>query len=147
VRVGSTFDMPAGQAAVSRRLVLFLIKPVHTIAFAVIAGAILLVFAGGWRGQPGRWTALPAGVALAGAAIYAGNGFVCPLTPLAERCGARRGSVTDIFLPDWFARNLTWISSSILAVGFGPNLRAMRRGARVAQATADQASTDGTTRP
>ncbi len=127
---------------VPRRLLLFLIKLVHTIAFAVIAGAIAQVFVDGCRGRPSRRTAAATGVALAESAVYAGNGFVCPLTPLAERYGARRGSVTDIFLPDWFARNLTWISSSILIVGVGLNLRAMRRAAR-----SGQAPVEGMTRP
>jgi len=31
--------------------------------------------------------------------IFAGNGFRCPLTRIAERLGAERGSVTDIYLP------------------------------------------------
>jgi hypothetical protein len=38
--------------------------------------------------------------------VFAGNGFRCPLTQVAERLGAERGSVTDIYLPRWFARNL-----------------------------------------
>jgi hypothetical protein len=35
---------------------------------------------------------------------FAANGFRCPLTDLAESQGAARGSVTDIYLPAWFAR-------------------------------------------
>ena len=38
--------------------------------------------------------------------VFAANGFRCPLTQVAERVGAERGSVTDIYLPRWFARNL-----------------------------------------
>jgi hypothetical protein len=38
--------------------------------------------------------------------VYAGNGFRCPLTGLAEELGAKRGSVTDIFLPKWLASNI-----------------------------------------
>ena len=30
----------------------------------------------------------------------------CPLTTLAEKSGAEKGSVTDIFLPPWIARNV-----------------------------------------
>jgi hypothetical protein len=30
----------------------------------------------------------------------------CPFTDLAERYGAEKGSVTDIFLPDIIARNI-----------------------------------------
>lgn len=121
-------DVPLARYA---RPILFAIKTVHTVAFAVIAASILLVFADGIRGRPRRRTGTALGIALAECAVFAGNGFVCPLTPLAERYGARRGSVTDIFLPDWFARNLTWISSSILVAGIALNVRALRRRGRV----------------
>ena len=46
----------------------------------------------------------------------------------AERHGAQRGSVSDIFLPDVVAENLTWSASTILVIGIGLNARAMRRG-------------------
>lgn len=110
-----------------RRVLLFLIKAVHTAAFFVIAGSIILILVDGLRAQPRRRTGIAAAVALAECGIFAANGFVCPLTPLAERYGAERGSVTDIFLPDAVARNLTWSSSLILVTGLGLNLRALRR--------------------
>jgi len=31
------------------------------------------------------------------------NDYRCPLTTLAEKYGAEKGSVTDIFLPAWIA--------------------------------------------
>ncbi|MET4095597.1 hypothetical protein ABIB51_002536 [Arthrobacter sp. UYCu712] len=34
------------------------------------------------------------------------RGFRCPLTALARDLGDATGSVTDIYLPKWFARNL-----------------------------------------
>jgi hypothetical protein len=34
------------------------------------------------------------------------NGCECPLTTLAEKCGAERGSVSDLFMPPVLARNL-----------------------------------------
>ncbi|HEY7735283.1 MAG TPA: hypothetical protein VH813_00665 [Candidatus Limnocylindrales bacterium] len=102
------------------------VKTAHTVAFAAIATSGLTVFADGLRGIPSRRTAVAAGISLAECAVFAGNGFVCPLTPLAERYGARKGSVSDIFLPDWLARNLTWIGSSILIAGLALNLRALR---------------------
>ena len=117
----------------ARRLMLFAIKSVHSIAFLVIASAIVVVLVDGLRGRPRRRTGLSAGIALAECAVFAGNGFVCPLTPVAERYGAERGSVSDIFLPDWLARNLTWISGSMLIAGLVLNgwgiLRPARPGA------------------
>jgi hypothetical protein len=34
------------------------------------------------------------------------NKYRCPLTTLAEKYGAEKGSVTDIFLPAWIARHV-----------------------------------------
>jgi hypothetical protein len=109
-----------------QRLLLVLIKGIHTVAFLVIAGSILVVFADGARGRPTRRTGVAAAIALGECAVFAANGFVCPLTPLAERYGAARGSVTDIFLPGVIARNLTWIATPILVAGLVLNARALR---------------------
>jgi hypothetical protein len=109
----------------ARRFMLFAIKSIHSIAFLVIASSIVVVLVDGLRGRPRRRTGLSAGIALAECAVFAGNGFVCPLTPVAERYGAERGSVSDIFLPDWLARNLTWISGSMLVAGLVLNGRTL----------------------
>ena len=39
------------------------------------------------------------------------NHMRCPLTTLAEKLGAEKGSVTDIFLPQWMARNVFRVST------------------------------------
>lgn len=110
-----------------RAIALFLIKTVHTIAFLVIGSCLVLVFVDGVRGRPSRRTAVAASIALAECAVYAGNGFTCPLTPVAVSLGDERGSVSDIFLPDWFAARLPVISSTVLVTGLLLDLRAMRR--------------------
>jgi hypothetical protein len=46
--------------------------------------------------------------------VFAGNGCRCPLTGLAERCGAQHGSVTGIYLPRWFAHNMPAIHAPLL---------------------------------
>ena len=115
-----------------QRIALASIKAIHTAAFFVIATCGLLVFFDGLRGRPSRRTTGALAVSLAEVAVFVGNGFVCPLTPLAERYGARRGSVSDIFLPDVVARNLTWSSSIMLAIGIALNVRALRRRGRAA---------------
>src|SRR4030067_2498118 len=43
------------------------------------------------------------------------NKWQCPLTTLAERHGAEKGSVADIFMPGIIARNLFKWSPSIFA--------------------------------
>jgi hypothetical protein len=46
----------------------------------------------------------------------AASGWTCPLTILAERRGAMRGSVADIFLPKWFADRIFPICGSLYAL-------------------------------
>ena len=40
----------------------------------------------------------------------------CPLTSLAIKYGAEKGSVTDTFLPKWIARNFFHISTIVFAI-------------------------------
>ena len=110
-----------------RRLALAGVKSFHTAAFAVIAGAIGVIAVDGLRGRPSARTGVAAAIALTECAVFAANGFVCPLTPMAERLGAERGSVSDIFLPDIGARNLTPIATPILVAGLFLNGRAVWR--------------------
>lgn len=107
-------------------MLLFGVKGIHTVAFGIIAGAIAVIFGDGLRARPARRTGVAAAIALTECAVYAANGFVCPLTPVAERLGAQRGSVSDIFLPDVVARNLTWIATPILVAGLAMNAAALR---------------------
>jgi hypothetical protein len=109
----------------SRNGALAAIKAAHTAIFVSIAGLIAVFVWDGVRQQPRRRTAVALGVILAESAIYASNNQVCPLTPLAEELGAERGSVADIFLPDWFSRRIPLVSGGALLVGLGLNARAL----------------------
>jgi hypothetical protein len=60
-------------------------------------------------------------------AVFVGNGFTCPLPPVAERLGAERGSVADIYLP-WFARRLPVIAGGTFATGLVLSAIGIRRG-------------------
>ena len=99
---------------------------VHTAVFLSVAGSIILFAWDGARQRPGRRKVIAAGVGLIEAAVYASNNQVCPLTPLAEELGASSGTVTDIFLPDQFARRIPLISSIVLVLGLALNARAWR---------------------
>jgi hypothetical protein len=69
-----------------------------------------------------------AGAAVAGEVlVFAGNGFRCPLTDLAERYGAEKGSVTDIYLPEWFADNMPAIHAPLLVLITYLHARNLRR--------------------
>lgn len=47
------------------------------------------------------------------------NGGKCPPTAVAERHGAANGSVSDIFLPRWFADRIFPICGTLFLVGLG----------------------------
>lgn len=111
----------------ARSTALVAIKAIHTAVFLIVGSSILIVFVDGVRGRPTRRTGFAAALSLAECAVYAANGFVCPLTPLAVDLGAAKGSVSDIFLPGWVARNLPVISSAVLVSGLALNLRALAR--------------------
>ncbi len=59
--------------------------------------------------------------------IFAANGFRCPSTDVAESLGAEGGSVTDIYLPQWFAHDLPAIHVPLILLAVYPHGRNIRR--------------------
>jgi hypothetical protein len=103
------------------------IKVVHTLAWFSIESCMAYVLCTGFTGRTDRRTAVAAGVVAGESLIFAANGCRCPLTQLAERFGATRASVTDIYLPRWFARNLPAIHVPLIVLAVylhGRNLHA-----------------------
>lgn len=45
-----------------------------------------------------------------------------PAAPLAEELGAARGSVADIYLPDWFSQRIPLFGGGALILGLVLNL-------------------------
>ncbi len=101
-----------GQAASGAALVT--VKAVHTLAWFSIESCMLYVLYAGLKGRSDRRTAIAAVIVAGESLIFAANGFRCPLTDLAEQLGAEKGSVTDIYLPQRFARNLPAIHAPLL---------------------------------
>jgi hypothetical protein len=102
------------------------IKVIHTLAWFSIESCMLYLLYTGFVKRSDRRTALAAAVVGGESLIYAANGFRCPLTQLAESLGAERGSVTDLYLPKWFAHNLPAIHVPLLVLAAllnGRNLR------------------------
>jgi hypothetical protein len=86
---------------------------------------VYLVYAG-FAKRSDRRAALAAAVVGGESVLFAANGFRCPLTDVAESLGADDGSVTDIFLPRWFAHSLPAIHVPLIlltAYLHGRNLR------------------------
>lgn len=88
------------------RKTLAAVKFVHTLTWFSIESCVAYVLWAGFRKQSDRRAAIAAGVVAGETLIFAGNGFRCPLTQVAERVGAEHGAVTDIYLPRWLAHNL-----------------------------------------
>lgn len=111
----------------TKSALLFAVKAVHSVAFFVIQTAILYLVYKGIRGQSDRSAAAAASIAVGESLIYAGNGFRCPLTGLAERLGDEHGQVTDIFLPKWLADNIANIYTPLLALAIVLHARTLAR--------------------
>ena len=94
--------VPAGL----RRPAYIAVKAVHSVAFFILQSAIVYLLYKGLRGESDGRAGAAAALVGAECAVYAGNGFRCPLTGLAEDLGAEHGQVTDIFLPKWLADNI-----------------------------------------
>jgi hypothetical protein len=105
------------------------VKAIHTLAWFSIEACMAYVLYAGFARRSDRRAAVAAAVVATECLIFAGNGFRCPLTAVAERLGAEQGSVTDIYLPKWFAHNLPAIHVPLIGLaGFlhTRNLRARR---------------------
>lgn len=103
---------------------------VHTVVFLIELTAILWLVGSGLVGRRDRSVALAAGLVAIEAGVFVVNRGVCPLTPLAEQLGARRGTVSDIFLPDRLARTIPIWSSALVVAGLLLHARGLRPGNR-----------------
>jgi hypothetical protein len=120
-----------GQDPAGQELAQATIKTIHTAAWFSIESCMLYVLYAGFKGQSDRRAAIAAGVVAAETLVFVGNGFRCPLTDVAEHLGADQASVTDIYLPRWFAHNLPAIHVPLILLAaflHGKNIRRARRG-------------------
>ena len=81
-----------------------LIKLIHTVVWAVFAGAILAIpiFAGY---RQFTWVVMFTTLVMVEVLVLAMNGLRCPLTAIAARYTEDRRANFDIYLPLWLA---TW---------------------------------------
>jgi hypothetical protein len=98
----------------ARRLTLS--RGIHTAAWFSIESCVGYLLWAGATGRSDRRAAPAAAVVAGECLVFAADGSRCPLTGLAERAGATSGSVTDIYLPAWFARNLPAIHVPLLVL-------------------------------
>jgi hypothetical protein len=79
-----------------------IVKSVHTVAWAVFAGAIVALPVVAWRGRFDLALVLVA-LVLFEVLTLAVNGWRCPLTGVAARYTDDRRDNFDVFLPLWLA--------------------------------------------
>jgi len=110
-------DGASSPVAVRRRpTVVASIKAFHTLAWLSIESCVAYVLWAGFTGRSDRRAGVAAAVVAGETLVFASNGCRCPLTQIAERYGAEHGSVTDIYLPTWFAHNLPAIHAPLLVL-------------------------------
>ncbi|MFJ1768108.1 hypothetical protein ACIOD2_47865 [Amycolatopsis sp. NPDC088138] len=116
--------------------VLVVIRLVHTAAWFAIESCFSYVLYSGLAKRSDRRAALAGGVVAVECLVFAANGFRCPLTEVAESFGAEHGSVTDLFLPRWFARNLPSIHVPLLVLAVALHVRNVRHDRAVSRRAA-----------
>jgi len=116
------------------------IKAFHTLAWLSIESCVVYVLCAGFARRSDRRVGVAAAVVAGETLVFAGNGFRCPLTELAKRYGAEHGSVTDIYLPKWFAHNMPAIHVPLLMLMAYLHARNLMRSRRPA---ASRSGTDG----
>jgi len=92
------------------------IKIVHSLIFWVLSLCVGYALFSGATGRITVWTWVAVGLLVVESVVLVAAGWTCPLTILAERQGALRGSVTDIFLPRWFADRIFPVCGSLYGI-------------------------------
>jgi hypothetical protein len=109
-------------------IAIFAVKTAHTAVFVVMLSSILWLAISGLLRRRDRTVAAAAGLVAIEAAVFVANDGVCPLTPLTERLGATRGSVSDIFLPDPVARTIPIWATALVVAGVSFHVRSALSG-------------------
>ncbi len=93
------------------------IKLVHTFIFFFMVACLVYILYSGITGTF-NWVLLSALIAILveGIVVLLNKGR-CPLTSLAEKYGAEKGTITEMFLPPVIARNVFRVSPVIAAAG------------------------------
>ena len=103
---------------------LFFIKSVHTAIFFFVAACLAYILYAGIMRTYNWYLAIAIGTVFIEGLALLFNHWQCPLTSLARKYGDPKGSVTDIFLPAWCARNvfkfcIVLFIAELILLGFG----------------------------
>ena len=97
-------------------VILTLIKLLHTVVWAVLAGSILMLAVLGTL-RRFRWAAFLSGLIVLECGVLVLNGGRCPLSDLAAKFTAERTDNFDIYLPNWLAKRNKTIFGAIFVAG------------------------------
>lgn len=78
------------------RITVVRIKLIHTLIFWILSASVLYALFSGVMNHITPWTWVAVGLVVLEGVVLVASGWTCPLTLLAERLGAVRGSVADI---------------------------------------------------
>jgi len=109
-----------------RGAALVAVKVLHTAAWFSIEACVVDVLWTGLTRRSDRRAAIAGAVVAGECAVFAANGFRCPLTDVARRLGAADGAVTDLYLPRWLAHALPAIHVPLLAASVWLHARNIR---------------------
>jgi hypothetical protein len=98
------------------RITIFQIKLVHSLIFWIMSLCVVYALFSGVANRINIWTWVAVGLLFVETVVLAVSGWQCPLTILAERKGAVKGSVTDIFLPRWLADRIFPICGTLYGI-------------------------------
>ena len=95
-----------------------LVKTIHTAIFVFMLSCLFyLLYCALTRTYNSTLLVALAAISLEGVALLLNHGR-CPLTTLAEKYGAEKGSVSDMFLPQWMGRHVFRVSLVLVPVEF-----------------------------
>jgi hypothetical protein len=126
VAINHDVESPLRAQPIHAGAALVAVKAVHTLAWFSIEACMLNLLVAGSARRTDRRAAIAAAVVGGETLIFAANGFRCPLTDVAESLGAENGSVTDIYLPRWLARNLPAIHVPLIVLAVYLHARNLR---------------------
>src|ERR1051326_7339107 len=94
---------------------LVLIKLLHTLVWAVLAGSIVALPFMAWRRRFDVAALIPIIILMEGGILLMSH-WRCPLTDMAARYTEDRQDSFDIYLPPWLARNNKTIFTALFLV-------------------------------
>lgn len=93
-----------------------LIKIIHTIIWALMAGSNFLAFYFAFIGRFDAWFLVPASLLALEIFIIVINWWKCPITTIAEKYTQERKANFDIYLPKWLAKYNVQIFAGLMVV-------------------------------